>query len=107
MSKKAFEKIAAGLNEAISIARGEIEPARLYIPAELDIKAIRKKTGLSQEAFAYAFGFTFEQIRAWEQGRNRPLGGVRAYLMMIDLDHEGVSRILVSMRKSNKKNKAA
>ena len=71
------------------------------------IKAIRKKTGLSQDAVAYAFGFTFEQIRAWEHARNRPLGGVRADLMMIDLDHEGVSRILVSMRKPNKKNKAA
>jgi len=80
---------------------------RLYFPANLDIKAIRKKTGLSQEAVAYAFGFTFEQIRSWEQGRNRPLGGLRAYHMMIDLDHEGVSRILVSMRKPNKKKKAA
>jgi len=72
-----------------------------------NIKAIRKKTGLSQDEFAYAFGFTFEQIRAWEHGRNRLLGGVGAYFMMIDLDHEGVSRILVSMRKPNKKNKAA
>jgi putative transcriptional regulator len=102
MSKKAFDKIAAGLNEAIAIARGEAKPARLHIPAELDIKAIRKKVGLSQETFAYAFGFTVEQIRAWEQGRARPLGGVRAYLMMIDMDHESVSRILDSMRKPGK-----
>jgi putative transcriptional regulator len=102
MSKKAFDKIAAGLNEAIAIARGEATPARLHIPSEIDVKAIRKKVGLSQEAFAYAFGFTVEQIRAWEQERNRPLGGVRAYLMMIDLDHVSVSRILESSRKSGK-----
>lgn len=98
MSKKAFDKIAAGLDEAIAITRGEANPAQLHIPEELDVKAIRANTGLSQGAFATAFGFTIEQIRSWEQGRARPLGGVRAYLMMIDLDHESVARILAAMR---------
>lgn len=71
-----------------------MEPARLHIPAELDVRGFRKKSGLSQEVFAYLFGFTIEQIRSWEQGRARPLGGVRAYLMVIDRDHESVARIL-------------
>ncbi len=99
MTKKAFEKIAAGLREAIEVARGEAKPARLYVPPEIDVKAIRKNTGLSQENFAYAYGFTVEQIRAWEQGRNRPLGGLRAYLMMIGSDPEGVMKLLQSTRK--------
>jgi len=99
MTKRAFDKIAAGLNESIAIARGEEAPARLHVPAELDVKSIRKKTGLSQENFAYSFGFTVEQIKSWEQGRSRPLGGVRAYLMMIDLDHKSVERILGTARK--------
>jgi putative transcriptional regulator len=99
MTGKARDKIAAGLREAIAIARGEDKPARLHVPAELDVKVIRRKTGLSQETFASFFGFTVEQIRAWEQGRNRPLGGVRAYLMLIDLDHESVERILGAARK--------
>ncbi|WP_158818694.1 helix-turn-helix domain-containing protein [Methylocapsa sp. S129] len=102
MTRKAFDKIAAGLEEAIGIARGEVSPARLHVPAEIDVKAIRKKVGLSQEAFAYAFGFTVEQIRAWEQARSRPLGGVRAYLMMIGRDHQGVARILESTRKGKR-----
>src|SRR5271157_6582408 len=100
MTKKAFEKFAAGLREAIEVARGEAKPARLYVPPEIDVKAIRKNTGLSQENFAYAYGFTIEQIRAWEQGRNRPLGGLRAYLMMIGSDPEGVMKLLQSTRKS-------
>jgi putative transcriptional regulator len=99
MTMKARDKIAAGLREAIAVARGAEKPARLYVPAEIDVKAIRKKTGLSQEHFAYFYGFSIEQIRAWEQGRNRPLGGVRAYLIMIDSDHESVARILESTRK--------
>jgi putative transcriptional regulator len=99
MAKKAFEKIAAGLREAIEVARGKATPARLHVPPEIDVKAIRKKTGLSQENFAYAYGFTVEQIRAWEQGRNRPLGGLRSYLMMIGSDPEGVMKLLQSSRK--------
>jgi putative transcriptional regulator len=99
MTRKARDRIVEGLREAIAVARGEAEPARLHVPAELDVKAIRAKTGLSQEAFAYAFGFTVEQIRAWEQGRSRPLGGVRAYLMMIGADATGVTRLLEATRK--------
>ena len=99
MTKKARDKIAAGLQEAIAVARGDARPARLHVPAELDVKAIRAKTGFSQENFAYSFGFTMEQIRSWEQGRARPLGGVRAYLLMIDSDHEGVAKIIGATRK--------
>lgn len=91
---RAFDKIAAGLNEAIAIARGEAEPAALHVSSELDVKAIRKATGLSQQDFAREYGFTLEQIRAWEQGRARPLGGVRAYLMVIAADPQGVAIML-------------
>lgn len=94
MGKKAFDKIAEGLNEALAIARGERKPAKLYVPAELDVKAIRAKLDLSQDDFAAAYGFTVNQIKDWEQGRSRPIGGLRAYLMMIDFDPESVLSLL-------------
>jgi putative transcriptional regulator len=37
------------------------------------------------------------QIKDWEQGRSRPLGGVRAYLMIIDLDAKSVLALLRSL----------
>ena len=94
MSKKAFEKIAEGLTEALAIARGQAKPARLHVPAEIDVRAIRRRTGLSQDDFATAFGFTINQIRDWEQGRARPLGGVRAYLFIIERDPKRVLELL-------------
>ena len=102
MSKKAFDKIAEGLSEVLAIARGEAKPAKLYIPAEIDVKAVRAKLHLSQDDFAALFGFTVNQIRDWEQGRSRPLGGVRAYLMIIDRDPKGVLTLLraISPRKA-------
>ena len=90
MSKRAFDKISEGLTEALAIARGEAEPARMHVPAELDVRAIRAKTRLSQDSFASVFGFSVHQIRQWEQGRNRPLGAMRAYLMFIDHDPAAV-----------------
>lgn len=98
MSKKAFEKIAGGLREVLAIARDEAKPAKLYIPPEIDVHAIRAKLGLSQDDFAAVFGFTVNQIKDWEQGRSRPLGGVRAYLMIIDRDPKQVIMLLRSIK---------
>ncbi|MFC0200834.1 helix-turn-helix domain-containing protein [Paracoccus rhizosphaerae] len=81
---KAGERLIGAAKEALSIARGDIEPAGTFIPADIDVRGIRTKTKLSQEDFAAVFGFSVSQIRQWEQHRCRPLGGVRAYLMLID-----------------------
>jgi putative transcriptional regulator len=102
MSKKAFDRIAEGLREALSVARGEAKPAKLHIPPEINVRQIRTKLHLSQEDFAAAFCFTVNQIKDWEQGRSRPLGGVRAYLMLIDRDPEAVIKLLRSLHDKRK-----
>jgi putative transcriptional regulator len=84
MSKKVFDQIAEGLQEALAVARGEAEPYKLHVPAEIDVKAIRAKTGLSQKGFASTFGFGFDQLKQWEQGRSRPVQAMRAYLLLIN-----------------------
>jgi putative transcriptional regulator len=102
MAKKAFNKMAEGLDEALAIVRGAAKPAKLHIPVELDVKAIRAKLDLSQGDFAARFGFTVNQIKDWEQGRSRPLGGVRAYLMIISRDAKSVLTILQSIAASKR-----
>lgn len=94
MSKRAFDKIAGGLTEALEIARGNAKPTKLYVPAEINVRSIRKKLELSQEDFAQEFGFTINQIRDWEQGRTRPLDGLRAYLMIIERNPQAVLDLL-------------
>ena len=69
--------------EARAIARGEAVPARVHIPREVDVKAIRRSTGLSQVAFAQSFGIPIGTLRDWEQGRSRPEGVARAYLLVV------------------------
>lgn len=84
MSKKVFDQIAEGLQEALTVARGEAEPFRLYVPAEIDVKAIRARTELSQKDFSSTFGFGLDQLKQWEQGRSRPVKALRAYLLLIN-----------------------
>ena len=89
--------------EKFAIARGEKEPTRIHIPADIDVKSIREKLRFSQKDFANQFGFTVNQIRDWEQARSRPIGGVRAYLMLIDRSPLDVMRLLANMRKSSRR----
>ncbi len=80
----AGKKLIAAAREARAIARGDAKPASIFVPPDVDVKTIRSELKLSQEAFAHSYGFTVHQIRDWEQKRNRPLGAMRAYLLLIE-----------------------
>jgi putative transcriptional regulator len=95
---KAFDKIAGGLREALAVSRGEAKPFKLHVPAEIDVRAIRVSLDMTQEDFASVFGFTVTQIRDWEQARSRPLGGVRAYLMIIKESPDTILEVLKTMK---------
>lgn len=69
-------------------------PARVYVPSSIDVRAIRKRYGLSQAAFADRFGFSRAAVRDWEQNRRTPEGPTRAYLIVIDREPEAVQRAL-------------
>lgn len=96
MSKRAFDKISAGLKEVEAFMSGASAPpgVRVHIPAEYDIKAIRKKLGLTQAAFASRFGFNLASLRDWEQGRFIPDTASRAFLKVIAREPEAVARAL-------------
>ena len=80
-----FGEMVEGLTHAIDIARGEADPSsyRVHVPKDMDVKSIRQKTGLSQKAFAGAFGFSAGSVRDWEQRRVMPDQAARAYLYVI------------------------
>ena len=95
---KAGKRLIDAAREAVAIARGEKKPARLHVFPDVDVKAVRAKLDYSQEEFAAAFGFTTNQIKDWEQGRSRPLGGNRAYLMIIRRNPQAIIEMLRAPR---------
>jgi putative transcriptional regulator len=98
MSKKAFDKIAAGLADAVAIAKGEADPAtyRVHVPADIDVVKIRKSMGLTREAFAMRFGLQLGTVRDWEQHKRKPDGAARVLLTVIDKEPEAVTRALAA-----------
>jgi putative transcriptional regulator len=96
MMKTKKSRILQGAREALAFARGEadISTFRIHVPPEIDVKALRRRLRLSQDEFAKRFGFTAARIRDWEQGRSKPDGAVRAYLMVIAKEPKAVARAL-------------
>lgn len=94
MTKSAFDKIKSGLDDAIAFAQGDGRHGVAHVPAEIDVRSIRKARGLTQAEFAARYGFGLGRLRDWEQGRSRPDGAARAYLLVIAREYEAVERAL-------------
>ena len=95
MSRAGYS-IRKGLSEAIRYAQGRAPKSayRVHVPEDIDVKAIRRKLKLRQQAFAARFGFSVNTLRHWEHGTRQPEGPSRAYLIVIDRAPEAVQRAL-------------
>jgi putative transcriptional regulator len=89
-------RLVAGLAEALAHARGEIElPSyTVAVPDRVDVVKLRRRLGLSQSAFAHAFGLDVTALHAWEQGRRRPDRAARVLLAVIAKEPQAVLRAL-------------
>ena len=90
------QEIIASLKEAIAWAGGADVPVRVttvQVPTT-DVRAVRRKLGLSQSEFAAKFGFQSATLKNWEQGRTRPDGPARVLLAVIARHPEAVEDAL-------------
>ena len=94
---KAGDRILRSIEQARAFARGETtEGFIVHVPKQVDVKDIRAKTGLSQEAFARRFGFTAAAVRDWEQGRRQPEQAARVLLLVIAHNPDAVTEALAA-----------
>ena len=96
MSKRTYEKIKAGLDSAKTYLDGTAEKRtyRVHVPENIDVRKIRARLGLSQEAFAQNYGFALSAVRDWEQGRRRPERSARILLKIVEREPDAVTRAL-------------
>jgi putative transcriptional regulator len=96
MTRKLARRILRGLEQALVVADGEADEGLfvVHIPAEIDVRAIRGRLGLTQQQFAFRFGFSINTLRHWEQGMRVPEGPTRAYLLVIDREPQAVQKAL-------------
>ncbi len=58
------------------------------------VKVLRQRLGLTQVAFAEAFGLPISTLRDWEQNRSVPDAPARALLRAIEREPETMRRLL-------------
>ena len=63
---------------------------------EIDVRAIRRSTGMTQAEFAAAYQFSVRTAPEWERGAKRPSGPARTLLSAIKADPEGLRRALAA-----------
>ena len=92
-------ELIASMQEAVTIVRGDLEPARVHLPpGSIDVRGIREKLGLSRPAFAERFGLAVSAVRDWEQGLRRPDPAARVLLMVIRRNPEVVAETVAESR---------
>lgn len=94
---RAGNRILQSVRQARTYARGEASEGYIVrVPEDVDVKAIRMKTGLSQEAFALRYGFSPAAVRDWEQRRRQPEQAARVLLLVIQHNPEAVTDALAA-----------
>jgi putative transcriptional regulator len=68
-------------------------PARL-VSRGPDVRSLRERLGLSQEAFAERFQISLRTIQEWEQRRRIPEGAALTLLRVIERDPKAVEKAL-------------
>lgn len=91
------DRIVSGLEDALAFSKGQRGKRRVHrvtVPRRVDVKAIRKRLGMTQAQFANTFGFTLHAVRNWEQGKRTPEGAARVLLLVITREPAAVVRAL-------------
>jgi putative transcriptional regulator len=91
---KFFEELMQSVQQMDEIVQGVRAPSRVFEIDALQVKAIRKSTGLSQARFAEMIDVQVATLRNWEQGRREPTGPAKALLRAIRNDPDHVLKAL-------------
>ena len=90
---RTYASIKRGPQQAIQHQKGKrVAGLKLHVPPEVDVKAVREKTGLTQEQFAAAFAISLGALRHWERGDRKPRGTALVLLNVIAKEPEVVLR---------------
>jgi putative transcriptional regulator len=94
--REVARQIAADRDTAPIFSPRELSRAKRVVPplAAEDVRAIRRRLGLTQAQFSARYGFSLETIRNYEQCHRRPAGPARVLLKVIASEPDAVTRAL-------------
>jgi putative transcriptional regulator len=99
---RAFDAMGAARRHRAALSDPDCPPASAAQLARArrvpSVRALRKRLGLTQAAFAARFHLPLGTIRDWEQGAHRPDRAAQILLTVIANDPEAVARALEGSR---------
>jgi putative transcriptional regulator len=78
-----FQDMMNGLDEVDAFLAGKTAGYKVNLPADIDVKSIRKRLKMTQARFSSTFGFSLDAVKHWEGGRRTPESSARAFLTVI------------------------
>lgn len=94
--KSAYDKMAVSLQQALDYAKGNDVDVIIHEIEVVDVKAIRKELGMTQNQFADTFRVSAGTVRNWEQKRRVPEGPAKTLMYIISKEPEAVKRALTA-----------
>lgn len=97
------DKVCTGIDEVELHYSNRNKGGRTFVvapPLRDQVRRLRERLRMSQSQFAIQFGISIRTLQKWEQGESMPDGPTRAYLAVIEQNHEAV---LDALRQSREK----
>lgn len=84
--------------EDLRVLRDELSAAgviaKVHAPRPIDVRAVRERAKLSQEAFSVRYGLDLATLKNWEQGRSTPDAAANTLLWTIARNPKAVEESL-------------
>jgi putative transcriptional regulator len=65
-------------------------------PRNIDVRALRKRMGMTQKQFCRRFGFELATLRHWERGDRKPRGPALVLLNVVRHNPRAVAKALLN-----------
>ena len=78
-----YQDLMGGLDEVDAFLVGQTTGYKVNVPADVDVRSIRKRLKMTQASFSSTFGFSLDAVKHWEGGRRTPESSARAFLTVI------------------------
>ena len=96
MKSKRFERLVESLDEVrthVATGRFAGRISKIEVAAG-DIRAVRQRSGMTQQQFAATFGIGLCTLQKWERGERRPSGAAKSLLRVMQADLPSVVKAL-------------
>lgn len=96
MKKHRFDQLVESLDDVkrhVTTGRMKGRVSKVEVSAD-DVRAVRERSGMTQQQFAATFGIGLGTLQKWERGERQPSGAAKSLLRVMQTDLTSVIKAL-------------